>query len=97
MKMLNNRVLKSDLCGTPNNIWPLETIRAIHFYCLYNNLHNQNRHNFHNQRLQGSKTCHIYESFQQYISSGKKSDPGHFLKFQGNFFCHFYVPFFTYF
>ena len=28
-------------------------------------------------------------------SSGKWSDPGHFLKV--NFFCHFHVPFFTYF
>ena len=28
------------------------------------------------------------------ISSGKWSDLGHFLKDQGKFFCHFYVPFF---
>ena len=32
-----------------------------------------------------------------FISSVKWSDPGHFLKSQGNFFCHFHVPFFTYF
>ena len=31
------------------------------------------------------------------FSSGKWSDPGDFLKSQGKFFCHFYVPFFTYF
>ena len=34
----------------------------------------------------------------KYISSnGKYSDPGHFLKSQGKFFCYFYVPFFSYF
>ena len=27
-------------------------------------------------------------------SSVKWRDPGHFLKSQGNFFCHFHVPFF---
>ena len=31
------------------------------------------------------------------VRSVKWSDPGHFLKSQGNFFCHFHVPFFTYF
>ena len=30
-------------------------------------------------------------------SSVKWSDPGHFLESQGKFFCHFHVPFFTYF
>ena len=30
-------------------------------------------------------------------SSGKWSDPGHFFKAQGNFFCHFHVPFSKYF
>ena len=28
------------------------------------------------------------------VSSVKWSDPGHFLKSQGKFFCHFHVPFF---
>ena len=28
------------------------------------------------------------------LSNVKWSDPGHFLKSQGNFFCHFHVPFF---
>ena len=28
------------------------------------------------------------------MSSVKWSDPGHFLKSQGKFFCHFHVPFF---
>ena len=29
------------------------------------------------------------------ISSVKWSDQGNFLKSQGNFFCHFHVPFFS--
>ena len=34
------------------------------------------------------------ELLNDVASSVKWSDPGHFLESQGNFFCHFHVPFF---
>ena len=43
---------------------------------------------------------HIYNIYNIYIyvSSGKRSDPRHFLKSQGKFFCSFlYTLFFMYF
>ena len=40
---------------------------------------------------------HLHNKCSLYSSSVKWSPPVHFLKAQGNFFCHFLVPFFTYF
>ena len=40
------------------------------------------------------KEIGVYRPYFQAMSSVKSSDPGHFLKAQGNSFSHFHVPFF---